>query len=88
LAELGRAAGTSERTLSRLFHTGLGMGFHRWRTILRVHHALFLLADGNSVTDTAIACGWSNPSTFIDAFTAVVGQTPGRYQADLRDRGE
>src|SRR6266540_7529766 len=88
LTELGRAAGASERTLSRLFHTDLGMSFHRWRTILRIHHALIHLTDGTSVTDTAITCGWSNPSTFIEAFTAVVGQTPGRYQADLRDRGE
>jgi AraC-like DNA-binding protein len=88
LAELGRAAGTSERTLSRLFRTELGMSFHRWRTVLRVHHALIRLTDGDSVTDTAIICGWSNPSTFIEAFTALVGQTPGRYQADLRDRGE
>ncbi|WP_328457683.1 MULTISPECIES: helix-turn-helix domain-containing protein [unclassified Amycolatopsis] len=87
LAELGRAAGASERTLSRLFHTDLGMGFHRWRTILRIHHALVHLTDGRSVTDTAIVCGWSNPSTFIEAFTAVVGQTPGRYQAGLQDHG-
>ncbi|WP_422774193.1 helix-turn-helix domain-containing protein [Plantactinospora sp. WMMC1484] len=85
LAELGRAAGASERTLSRLFHTELGMSFHRWRTILRIHHALQHLTNGDSVTATAGACGWSNPSTFIEAFTNVVGQTPGRYQADLRD---
>jgi len=57
---------------------------HRWRTVLRVHHALFRLTEGASVTDTAIACGWSNPSAFIGAFTALVGQTPGRYQAGLR----
>lgn len=88
LVELGRAAGTSERTLSRLFRTDLGMSFHRWRTILRIHHALIRLTDGDSVTDTAITCGWSNPSTFIEVFTAVVGQTPGRYQADLRNRDE
>ncbi|MER7916244.1 MULTISPECIES: AraC family transcriptional regulator [unclassified Streptomyces] len=85
LAQLGRVAGASERTLSRLFHTELGMGFHRWRTILRIHHALAHLADGMSVTDTAMACGWSNPSSFIDAFNEVVGQTPGSYQADLRN---
>nr|WP_232791768.1 MULTISPECIES: helix-turn-helix transcriptional regulator [Amycolatopsis] len=88
LAGLGRAAGASERTLSRLFHADLGMSFQRWRTVLRIHHALFRLAEGESVTDTAIACGWSNPSAFIGAFTAVVGQTPGRYQAGLRGRGE
>ncbi|MFD7661174.1 helix-turn-helix domain-containing protein [Streptomyces sp. NPDC059788] len=84
LAGLGRAAGASERTLSRLFHSELGMSFHRWRTILRIHHALVHLTNGRSVTETAMECGWSNPSSFIDAFTEVVGQTPGRYQAALR----
>ncbi|MFD5140619.1 helix-turn-helix domain-containing protein [Streptomyces sp. NPDC058378] len=84
LAELGRAVGASERTLSRLFHTELSMSFHRWRTTLRIHHALAHLTDGMTVTETSVACGWSNPSTFIDAFTEVVGQTPGRYQAGLR----
>ncbi|WP_329135004.1 AraC family transcriptional regulator [Streptomyces sp. NBC_01476] len=85
LTGLGQAAGASERTLSRLFHTELGMSFHRWRTILRIHHALAHLANGMSVTDTAVTCGWSNPSSFIDAFNEVVGQTPGSYQADLRN---
>jgi AraC-like DNA-binding protein len=84
LAELGRIAGAGERTLSRLFHTELGMSFHRWRTILRIQYALVHLTSGRSVIDTATACGWSNPSSFIDAFAEVVGQTPGRYQADLR----
>ncbi|WP_433854488.1 AraC family transcriptional regulator [Streptomyces kronopolitis] len=83
LAELGRVAGASERTLSRLFHTEFGMSFHQWRTTLRIHHALGHLTNGMSVTDTAMACGWSNPSSFIDAFHSVVGQTPGRYQASL-----
>ncbi|CAN5260639.1 helix-turn-helix transcriptional regulator [soil metagenome] len=83
LIELGRIAGASGRTLSRLFHDDLGMSFHRWRTILRIHHALIHLTEGQSVTDTAIECGWSNPTSFIEAFTAVVGQTPGRYKADL-----
>ncbi|MCU7725218.1 AraC family transcriptional regulator [Actinoplanes sp. KI2] len=85
LVELGRAVGASERTLSRLFHTELGMSFHRWRTILRIHHGLIHLTNGRSVTETATACGWSNPTSFIEAFTEVVGQTPGRYQADLRN---
>jgi AraC-like DNA-binding protein len=84
LAELGRAVGASERTLSRLFHAELGMSFHRWRTLLRVHHGLIHLTAGRSVTGTAIACGWSNPTSFIEAFTEIVGQTPGRYQAELR----
>ncbi len=83
LAELGRRAGASSRTLSRLFDQELGMSFHRWRTQLRIHQALVLLAEGTSVTDTAIVCGWSNPSSFIEAFTRAAGTTPGRYQAAL-----
>lgn len=83
LADLGRSAGASARTLSRLFREELGMSFQRWRTVLRIHYALIHLTSGRSVTDTAIECGWSNPTSFIDAFTSVVGQTPGRYQAAL-----
>ena len=86
LDELGRTVGASARTLSRLFHEELGMGFHQWRAQLRIHHALVLLADGQSVTHTAFACGWANPSAFIETFTQTVGQTPGRYAAELRNR--
>jgi AraC-like DNA-binding protein len=32
------------RPLSRLFRRDLGMTFPRWRTQLRFHHALILLA--------------------------------------------
>ncbi|WP_280404523.1 helix-turn-helix domain-containing protein [Nocardia brasiliensis] len=84
LGELGRAVGASERTLSRLFRTELGMSFNQWRTLLRVQHALVHLAHGHAVTEIAVRCGWSNPTSFIEAFTALIGQTPGRYQADLR----
>ena len=81
LAELGKAAGASARTLSRLFHDELGLTFYEWRTQLRVYHALILLADGHDATRVAYACGWANPSSFIAAFTALVGTTPGRYRA-------
>jgi AraC-like DNA-binding protein len=87
LAQLGQRVGASERTLSRLFHADLTMSFHQWRTQLRVHHALILLADGHSVTYTAAACGWANPSSFIDAFSRTVGQTPGRYAEGLDATG-
>jgi AraC-like DNA-binding protein len=87
LAELGRTVGASERTLSRLFQAELGMGFHQWRTLLRIQHALVHLVNGQTVTGTATLCGWANPTSFIEAFTAVLGQTPGRYQGELRLAG-
>ncbi len=80
LAELGRTIGASSRTLSRLFHNELGMTFYEWRTQLRVHHALVLLAEGHDTIRTAAACGWANPSGFITAFTSIIGTTPGRYR--------
>jgi AraC-like DNA-binding protein len=82
LAKLGQIVGASERTLSRLFQTELHMGFRQWRTQLRIHHALVHLAAGDTITQTSVACGWSNPSTFIEAFSASLGKTPGRYRSD------
>jgi AraC-like DNA-binding protein len=81
LAGLGQAIGASARTLSRLLHDELGMTFYEWRTQLRVYHALVLLADGHDTTHVAHACGWANPSSFIAAFTAIIGTTPGRYRS-------
>ena len=80
LAELGQTIGASARTLSRLFHNELGMTFYEWRTQLRIYHALVLLADGHDATHVAHACGWANPSSFISAFTNIIGTTPGRYR--------
>ncbi|GIF62169.1 AraC family transcriptional regulator [Asanoa ishikariensis] len=81
LAALGQRIGASARTLSRLFHDELGMTFFEWRTQLRICHALVLLAEGHNTTHVAHACGWANPSSFIAAFTAVVGTTPGRHRS-------
>jgi transcriptional regulator GlxA family with amidase domain len=80
LAELGQTIGASARTLSRLFHNELGMTFYEWRTQLRIYHALVLLADGHDITHVAHACGWANPSSFIAAFTNIIGTTPGRHR--------
>jgi AraC-like DNA-binding protein len=84
LAELGHRTGSSERTLSRLFSSELSMSFHQWRTLLRIQRALLELCEGASVTDTAMRLGWANPSSFIEAFTDLLGQTPGRYRATAR----
>lgn len=81
LAELGKRTGSSERTLSRLFARDLSMSFQQWRTLLRIQRALLSLSGGASVTETAMDLGWSNPSSFIEAFTELVGQTPGRYRS-------
>ncbi|RNI24467.1 AraC family transcriptional regulator [Flexivirga caeni] len=82
LTELGTQVGASKRTLNRLFHDQLGMSFRQWRTQLRLHHALTLLAAGHTVTNTAAACGWANPTSFIEAFSATLGTTPAHFRRD------
>lgn len=82
LTELGARVGAGKRTLTRLFHDELGMSFLQWRTQLRLHHALTLLAAGHTVTGTAMACGWANPTSLIEAFSAALGETPARYRHD------
>jgi AraC-like DNA-binding protein len=77
---LARAAGTSDRTLTRLFRTEFGMTYPQWRTQTRVLHALIHLAEGASVTGTARRCGFATASAFIDTFTRTMGQTPGQYR--------
>ncbi|WP_329446354.1 AraC family transcriptional regulator [Streptomyces canus] len=59
LAELDRRVGASERTLSRLFGDELGMGYTAWRTQLRQHRAVLLLAKGRTVTQASAQ--WSSP---------------------------
>ncbi|MFI7006266.1 AraC family transcriptional regulator [Streptomyces sp. NPDC050145] len=77
LEELGHHVGASARTLSRLLRADLGLTFPQWRTQIRLHHALVLLADGLSVTGVAHRCGWSSASTFIAVFRRTFGHTPG-----------
>lgn len=79
LGELGRQVGAGERTLSRLFRDDLGMTFPQWRTQLRLHRALILLADDEPVTSVAHRCGWSSAGAFIDAFRRSFGETPGAH---------
>ncbi|MFF2550518.1 AraC family transcriptional regulator [Nocardia sp. NPDC058058] len=77
LPALGRRVGASERTLARLFRTEFALTYPQWRTRLRLHHAIQLLAADTSVTAVAHRCGWSSPSAFIDVYRHALGHTPG-----------
>jgi len=88
LAAFGAAVGAGERTLSRLFRRETGMSFPQWRTQLRLHHSLVLLASGASVTAVAADCGYSSTSAFIESFRHAFGTTPGRYRQPTADRSD
>ncbi|MEU4831327.1 helix-turn-helix transcriptional regulator [Streptosporangium sp. NPDC023615] len=80
LARLGAVVGVSDRTLSRLCRAELGMSFPQWRTQVRLHHALRLLAEDVPVTTVASRCGWASSSAFIDVFRRAFGHTPGSHR--------
>lgn len=83
LRELGEHIGASERTLQRLFHRETGTTFGRWRTQVRLHHAIVSLGQGHTVTTAATEAGYRETSAFIAAFRKTFGTTPGRYFTEV-----
>jgi AraC-like DNA-binding protein len=78
ITALARLAGTSPRTLHRLFHDATGCGLGEWRRRARVRGALALLATGAPVAVVAGRVGYRTPSAFVAAFRKVLGTTPAR----------
>lgn len=79
LPDLARQIGASARTVSRLFQAETGTSFERWRRNLKMHKALELLGEGESVTEVGFALGYGSTSSFIHAFREIFGTTPNRY---------
>jgi AraC-like DNA-binding protein len=79
VAEHAAAASTSGRTLARLFLEQTTLSFGQWRTQIRLHLALTLLADGAPVAAVARRVGYANPSAFLAAFHRGTGHTPTAY---------
>lgn len=79
LDALAHLAGTSPRTLSRLFVAQTGLSLERWRTRMRMQAALPLLSEGRPVRRVARHVGYATPSAFVAAFRRTVGMSPGRY---------
>ena len=67
----------SEKTLMRLFQRETGLSFRGWRQRARLLSSLNTLEEGESVTSTALTCGYDSTSAFIAAFKGLFGQTPG-----------
>jgi AraC-like DNA-binding protein/quercetin dioxygenase-like cupin family protein len=81
LADLARDAGASLRTLQRLFQAETRLPLETWRSRARMQQAVVALANGASVTETALEAGYQSASAFIAAFKRAFGQTPARYRA-------
>jgi AraC-like DNA-binding protein len=79
LDEWAKDAGMARRTFMRAFSCEMCMPFGRWRQRARLFAALEMLAQGMSVTDAAIAVGYSSVSAFNEVFRAALGTTPQAY---------
>lgn len=75
---LAKHHGVARRTLERRFRDETGTGFGMWRQKARLLDSIRLLAEGKSVTDAALDCGYSSVSAFIAAFKGNFGYAPGR----------
>ena len=76
---LAKKHGLARRTLERRFRDETGMSFGMWRQKARLLDSIRLLAQGKSVTDAALDCGYSSVSAFIAAFKNTFGYTPGHF---------
>jgi len=77
LDDWAAGTGASARTLRRLFQAETGMGFGRWRQMLRLAEAAALLAEGMPPARAAARVGYASAPAFGAAFRSAFGTTPG-----------
>lgn len=87
LAELADAAGLSRRTATRRFAAETGLSFSAWRQRLRMLRAMEWLAEGTSVTETALNLGYDSPSAFTAMFRRSFGVGPSEYAGRRKSKG-
>ena len=81
MEELAEAACTSVRTLQRVFRRELDCTPLEYVQELRIRRAQFLLrTHGDSVSEVAYRCGFSEPSYFSRVFRSSIGVSPAEYR--------
>ena len=80
-ADIAYAAGFSPNYLSKRFREAAGIGVHEYLMFVRLQHAaLDLVSTGDSITEIALRCGFSDSNYFKDAFKKKYGITPSAYR--------
>lgn len=84
LNELASLANLSRFHFCTAFRIATGRTPYEWLTHERVARAKHLLGDPTlSITDIALAVGYSTPSAFASVFRKVMGQTPTEFRRRL-----
>ncbi len=82
---LAKISGTCEAHFARSFKRAFGVPPHRFLLTLRIERAKALLStDPGTITEVALACGWTSLGTFTRTFGDVVGQSPSTYRSTAR----
>jgi AraC-like DNA-binding protein len=81
LSTLAAAVDLSPFYATRLFSRSVGMPPHAWRNQMRLNRAQAQLRQGLSVTEVAVAQGFTDQSHFTRHFKRAFGVAPGRWQA-------
>jgi len=85
LSDIAAASFVSERECLRIFRSSLGRTPFEYLTDVRLEQARSLLAEGReSITDIALACGFSDSAYFARVFRKNTGMTPREYRQSLR----
>jgi AraC-like DNA-binding protein len=80
LDDLARAAGASQRTITRLFPAETDLTFKEWRQRARILASVEMLDSGRtSVSLVAARLGFSSAAAFGHAFRQVLGIAPGEF---------
>ncbi len=88
LADLCKSAGTSVRTIERVFRREVGSNFEFWRRQVRLMKAVELLVSGRSVKEAGSTLGYRQPTAFVEMFRGILGTTPGAWIRELKRRNE
>lgn len=79
--EMAQRAGMSRRTFTRHFRVHTGISYIEWRQQACLLAAVVRLGKGQTVTEVAMALGYSSSSAFATVFRQVLGAVPSRYCA-------
>jgi AraC-like DNA-binding protein len=79
--ELADSYYVSRAKLMADFKAVFGVTIKQYLQLIRVNNAKAMLLSGNSITETANACGFCDDSHFIYTFRSVTGMTPKMFSS-------